>query len=90
MLVFVLIKALFGIRVSRQEEEEGLDWHEHGAIAYPENGLELVNSLFSSEDFHLSEAVRQRLQGLNPSTARSLREIAQSILATQESASEKS
>ncbi|WP_027364074.1 ammonium transporter [Desulfotruncus alcoholivorax] len=33
-LVFVLLKAIMGIRVTRQEEFEGLDLNEHGITAY--------------------------------------------------------
>lgn len=35
-LVFVLLKATIGIRVSADEETEGLDIHEHGLWGYPE------------------------------------------------------
>ncbi len=34
-LVFLLIKVTIGIRVSEQEEIDGLDVHEHGLEAYP-------------------------------------------------------
>jgi Amt family ammonium transporter len=35
VIVFGIIKAVAGIRVSEKEELEGLDEHEHGAEAYP-------------------------------------------------------
>jgi Amt family ammonium transporter len=35
LIVFGIIKAVAGIRVSEKEELEGLDEHEHGAEAYP-------------------------------------------------------
>ena len=36
LILFKLIKALVGLRVSREEELEGLDYGEHGASAYPD------------------------------------------------------
>jgi Amt family ammonium transporter len=33
--IFYLIKVTIGLRVSEQEEIEGLDMHEHGMLAYP-------------------------------------------------------
>lgn len=35
MAMFLAIKATIGMRVSTQEEIEGLDMHEHGMLAYP-------------------------------------------------------
>ncbi len=35
LIVFLIIKAIFGLRVSVEEEEEGLDIGEHGQEAYP-------------------------------------------------------
>jgi Amt family ammonium transporter len=35
-IAWLVIKALYGLRVSAQEEEEGLDIGEHGNLAYPE------------------------------------------------------
>ena len=35
MVMFLLIKATIGLRVSEVEEAEGLDIHEHGMFAYP-------------------------------------------------------
>ena len=35
LIIFGLIKAIFGIRVGAEEEEEGLDIGEHGQEAYP-------------------------------------------------------
>ena len=34
-LMFRVLDALIGLRVSAEDEEEGLDWTEHGAEAYP-------------------------------------------------------
>lgn len=34
-VMFLAIKAVTGLRVSREEELKGLDYHEHGAEAYP-------------------------------------------------------
>jgi Amt family ammonium transporter len=34
-VMFAVIKAVTGLRVSREEELKGLDYHEHGAEAYP-------------------------------------------------------
>lgn len=36
LLMFLLLKHTIGIRVSRDEEIEGLDLAEHGAEAYPD------------------------------------------------------
>lgn len=35
LVIFLVIKAVFGLRVSAEEEEEGLDIGEHGQEAYP-------------------------------------------------------
>jgi Amt family ammonium transporter len=37
--LFAAIKALNGLRVSQAEEVEGLDMHEHGSLAYPDDVL---------------------------------------------------
>ncbi len=34
-LLFFLLKKTVGLRVSEEEEMEGLDYHEHGNTAYP-------------------------------------------------------
>ncbi len=44
LVAWVLIKAIMGLRVSLQEEIEGLDIGEHGNSAYPE---------FSPESRHI-------------------------------------
>lgn len=36
LVAWYIVKALFGIRVTREEEMEGLDIGEHGNVAYPE------------------------------------------------------
>jgi Amt family ammonium transporter len=36
IVVFAIADALFGLRVSEEEEEEGLDQSEHGVSVYPE------------------------------------------------------
>ncbi|MDK3156760.1 ammonium transporter [Kamptonema cortianum] len=36
LIVFLIIKAIFGVRVSPEEESEGLDIGEHGQEAYPD------------------------------------------------------
>jgi Amt family ammonium transporter len=41
-LLFRLMKAIYGIRVSAQEELEGLDIAEHGTMGYPEFGTSVV------------------------------------------------
>jgi Amt family ammonium transporter len=35
-IMFMLLKSTMGIRVSAAEEEQGLDFFEHGALAYPD------------------------------------------------------
>jgi Amt family ammonium transporter len=35
LVIFLVTKAIFGLRVSEEEETEGLDYGEHGANAYP-------------------------------------------------------
>jgi Amt family ammonium transporter len=42
LVVWFIIKQVVGLRVSAEEEAEGLDFGEHGNVAYP--------------DFHPSEA----------------------------------
>jgi len=39
MAMFLAIKATIGMRVSAKEEQEGLDLHEHGMLAYPAGWL---------------------------------------------------
>ena len=34
LIFWFIVKAIMGLRVSRQEEEEGLDIGEHGEVAY--------------------------------------------------------
>jgi len=36
LAIFAILKATVGIRVSEEEEMEGLDWSEHGMQAYPD------------------------------------------------------
>ena len=36
LIIWVVVKAIFGLRVSAEEEEEGLDIGEHGMVAYPD------------------------------------------------------
>lgn len=43
-IVFKVADVVFGIRVSPQEELEGLDITEHGTISYPEFGTRVVNA----------------------------------------------
>jgi len=38
-IIFYILKATLGLRVSAKEETEGLDIHEHGMDAYPDFGL---------------------------------------------------
>jgi Amt family ammonium transporter len=37
--LFFAIKKAVGLRVSREEELQGLDYHEHGTAAYPADVL---------------------------------------------------
>jgi ammonium transporter, Amt family len=37
--LFLVLKATIGLRISKEEEEAGLDIGEHGSIAYPDLGL---------------------------------------------------
>jgi Amt family ammonium transporter len=41
-LIFAVLKGVMGIRVTEQEEMEGLDLHEHGSSAYPEFSISLI------------------------------------------------
>jgi Amt family ammonium transporter len=43
-IVFKVVDAIMGVRVSPQEELEGLDITEHGTISYPEFGTRVVNA----------------------------------------------
>jgi Amt family ammonium transporter len=38
-IILKTLKSTIGIRVSEEEEQEGLDIHEHGMDAYPDFGL---------------------------------------------------
>ena len=44
-ILFSIIKAVNGLRVSAEEEVEGLDVHEHGGVAYPNFTVTDTNSL---------------------------------------------
>ena len=44
-ILFSLVKAINGLRVSAEEEVEGLDVHEHGGTAYPNFTVSDTNSL---------------------------------------------
>jgi Amt family ammonium transporter len=46
-IVFGLLKAIGMLRVSAQEEQDGLDIHEHGMRAYPDQWV-------ASSDFSVS------------------------------------
>jgi len=46
-LLFKIIDKTIGLRVSPEEEYEGLDFHEHGGDAYPEFGHAAGSSLGS-------------------------------------------
>ena len=39
-ITFAAIKAVFGLRVTDQEEQDGLDIVEHGMYGYPEQFIE--------------------------------------------------
>jgi Amt family ammonium transporter len=43
-IVFKVTDMVIGLRVSPQEELEGLDITEHGTISYPEFGTRVVNA----------------------------------------------
>jgi len=43
-LLWLAVKATLGVRVSEQEEMEGLDLGEHGNIAYPDFAVSMVSS----------------------------------------------
>ena len=45
LILFSIIKAVNGLRVSAEEEVEGLDVHEHGGTAYPNFTVTDTNSL---------------------------------------------
>jgi Amt family ammonium transporter len=44
MAVLLVIKMIMGLRVSEEEEMEGMDVHECGMQAYPEFGPEHMSS----------------------------------------------
>ncbi len=45
VILFSVIKAINGLRVSAEEEVDGLDVHEHGGVAYPNFTVTDTNSL---------------------------------------------
>ena len=47
MLLFLILKATVGLRVSEEEEREGLDLLEHGNSAYPEFAISMSTGLLS-------------------------------------------
>jgi hypothetical protein len=58
-ILFGSIKAIVGLRVSDEEEMEGLDIHEHGNLAYPDfvSAMSGISKSFASG---IASAVEQR------------------------------
>ena len=54
-LVWLVLKKTMGIRVSRKEEMEGLDIHEHGNLAYPDFASYAQVMQPTEEDVKISE-----------------------------------
>ena len=55
--LFLILKKTVGLRVSQEEEMEGLDFHEHGNTAYPD--FNIRNLPFRAPLEHPTEAARQ-------------------------------
>ncbi len=53
-LIFFAIKMVKGVRVSEEEEMEGLDYHEHGISAYPEFSVSMISSTGAFSGGHSS------------------------------------
>ncbi len=58
LLIWYLIKLIFGLRVSVREEIEGLDIHEHGNQAYPEFPARRQTYTLLTKDIHADEKER--------------------------------
>ena len=60
LIVFAIIKATYGLRVSEAEEDAGLDIVEHGMYGYPEQFIpasELVGSGLPGSPTHASSVL---------------------------------
>jgi Amt family ammonium transporter len=55
-ILFAIIKSTIGLRVSAEEEERGLDFDEHGAVAYPDLNPEPEPTTSASSSSGVSRA----------------------------------
>jgi Amt family ammonium transporter len=74
-LLFALIKATVGLRVSAREEMEGLDITEHGMWGYPESFMPVPGGVYRPAD-HPTLNPHQEYAGAAGTAAKSSREVA--------------
>jgi Amt family ammonium transporter len=65
-LLFKLIDKTVGLRISREEELEGLDHTEHGGIAYPDFGVSTHGGISTISKGTLKGSESSMLRGTNP------------------------
>jgi Amt family ammonium transporter len=68
-LLFKLIDKTVGLRISKEEELEGLDHTEHGGIAYPDFGVSTHSSVSTTSSGALKDHESSMLRGSKPAEA---------------------
>ncbi len=68
-LMFKLIDKTIGLRVSQEEELEGLDHVEHGGIAYPDFGVSTHGGISAISSASLAESEPARIKSAKPAEA---------------------
>ncbi|HEY7535306.1 MAG TPA: ammonium transporter, partial [Thermodesulfobacteriota bacterium] len=61
-IILSLLKVIMGLRVSKDEEMEGLDIQEHGEVAYA--GFQLTSSIFSTTGYPMIPMTEKRAEVL--------------------------
>ena len=61
-IILSILKVIMGLRVSAEEEIEGLDIEEHGEVAY--SGFQLTSSMFSTAGYPLIPMTEKRAEAL--------------------------
>jgi len=61
-ILLSILKVIMGLRVSAEEEIEGLDIEEHGEVAY--SGFQLTSSMFSTAGYPLIPMTEKRAEAL--------------------------
>lgn len=66
-IILSILKAIMGLRITKEEEIEGLDIREHGEVAYA--GFQLTSSLFSTTGYPMVPMTEKKAEALGKSIA---------------------